>query len=880
MRPLKLTLSAFGPYASAVTLELECLGKGGLYLVTGDTGAGKTTLFDAITYALYDHSSGGVRDGAMLRSKYADPGTPTFVELEFEVRGQRYTVRRNPDYLRPKARGEGTTTEKADAVLTYPDGRPPVTRSKDVTAAVTALIGLDYDQFCQIAMIAQGQFTRLLNATTEERSKIFRKLFRTQRYQKLQDALQEENARLTAQRTAQNVQLDAVLSGIRYPETDPDAEALSGLSAQRPAEEVTALLDGLLTRQEAELSAAAAAHTAAQTQLDALQQTLGRAEQSEALRRQRVEKQAELATLLPRRDAARADAARHAGDAAALDALTAQLERARAGLDACDALDKLCRAQTAARSEADLEQAKARKARAQLTALDAELAALDAEAAALGDPETRNVALTAQAEQLARRETALTALAQSLTEDQRRTHAARQAQDAYRTAAAAQDAAHAERDACLAAEAADREAQDRAAAAREALAAQREGKATLRRDSESLLPERFTSPEGPVALTVALLKTALAEETAVLQTAQAENRAARQKAAADCARRTRLDTTRKTKTAQRTALEAAAASAEQTAAAREATAAALEQQITEARQTAPASRAEAQQTVADLTAQRTALRTGMEQAEAAHRAAENAVAAAEAAVQALQDQQAPETGAADLDALRTRLAALQTARQQAAEQEKALTAQLVPNRRAAADYRRLAAARQVLETRWQWVNALASTAGGTLSSKQKIKLEAYIQMHYLDRILVHANTRLMQMTAGQYELERVGAENQRSQSGLDLGVIDHYNGTRRSVKTLSGGESFKASLALALGLSDEVQSTAGGIRLDTLFLDEGFGSLDDESLEQAIRVLSGLTEGDRLVGIISHVAALKDRIDHQVLVKKARSGGSTVELIV
>ena len=209
-------------------------------------------------------------------------------------------------------------------------------------------------------------------------------------------------------------------------------------------------------------------------------------------------------------------------------------------------------------------------------------------------------------------------------------------------------------------------------------------------------------------------------------------------------------------------METAAASAEQTAAAREATAAALEQQITEARQTAPASRAEAQQTVADLTAQRTALRTGMEQAEAARRAAENAVAAAEAAVQALQDQQAPETGAADLDALRTRLTALQTARQQAAEQEKALTAQLVPNRRAAADYRRLAAARQVLETRWQWVNALASTAGGTLSSKQKIKLEAYIQMHYLDRILVHANTRLMQMTAGQYELERVGAENQRS----------------------------------------------------------------------------------------------------------------------
>ena len=201
-------------------------------------------------------------------------------------------------------------------------------------------------------------------------------------------------------------------------------------------------------------------------------------------------------------------------------------------------------------------------------------------------------------------------------------------------------------------------------------------------------------------------------------------------------------------------------------------------------------------------------------------------------------------------------------------------------RRIAEQYRTAAAQHAALEQRAQWVGALAATVGGTLTSKQKIKLEAYIQMDYLDRILRHANLRLMQMTDAQYELERIGAENQRSQSGLDLGVIDHYNGTRRSVKTLSGGESFKASLALALGLSDEVQSAAGGIRLDTLFLDEGFGSLDEESLEQAIRVLAGLTEGDRLVGIISHVGALKDRIDRQVVVHKNRTGGSTVELVV
>ena len=311
------------------------------------------------------------------------------------------------------------------------------------------------------------------------------------------------------------------------------------------------------------------------------------------------------------------------------------------------------------------------------------------------------------------------------------------------------------------------------------------------------------------------------------------------------------------------------------------TAKALEAQCAEARAALPAAdREEARRALAGLENERCALRAGMDAVASALARARQDYAAAEAAVTALTAQQTEADEATDLPALESKRDALTARRTALAAQEKALTARLLPNRKAADLYRQHAAARAELERRWQWVNALASTAGGTLSSKQKIRLEAYIQMNYLDAILVHANTRLMQMTAGQYELERVGAENQRSQSGLDLGVIDHYNGTRRSVKTLSGGESFKASLALALGLSDEVQSAAGGIRLDTLFLDEGFGSLDDESLEQAIRVLAGLTEGDRLVGIISHVAALKERIDKQVVVKKARSGGSTVEVIV
>ena len=159
-------------------------------------------------------------------------------------------------------------------------------------------------------------------------------------------------------------------------------------------------------------------------------------------------------------------------------------------------------------------------------------------------------------------------------------------------------------------------------------------------------------------------------------------------------------------------------------------------------------------------------------------------------------------------------------------------------------------------------------------------LETYVQMRYFDRIIERANLRLLVMTDGQYELmRRAEAENLRSQSGLELDVLDHYNGSVRSVKSLSGGESFLASLSLALGLADEVQCSAGGIQLDTMFVDEGFGSLDEDSLRQAIKALEGLADSNRLVGIISHVAELKTRIDKQIVVKKNRDLGSRVEII-
>ena len=171
------------------------------------------------------------------------------------------------------------------------------------------------------------------------------------------------------------------------------------------------------------------------------------------------------------------------------------------------------------------------------------------------------------------------------------------------------------------------------------------------------------------------------------------------------------------------------------------------------------------------------------------------------------------------------------------------------------------------------MKALSNTANGNLTGKEKIALEIYVQRFYFERILRYANVRLMTISGGQYELSlKKEPVNQKSQSGLELDVIDHYNGSMRSVKTLSGGESFQASLSLALGLADEIQSSSGGIQLDTMFVDEGFGSLDEEALNQAMRVLHGLADSKRLVGIISHVGELKQQIEKQLIVTKEKSG--------
>ena len=234
--------------------------------------------------------------------------------------------------------------------------------------------------------------------------------------------------------------------------------------------------------------------------------------------------------------------------------------------------------------------------------------------------------------------------------------------------------------------------------------------------------------------------------------------------------------------------------------------------------------------------------------------------------------------AADTAALETRKKELAAEKVVITAQLKAIHTRLTTNQTAKDHIAAKAAEVEKLEARYAWVKALADTANGTVSGKDKLMLETYIQTTYFDRILERANIRLRKMSGGQYDLKRRRtAGNKQSKSGLELDIVDHINTTERSVNTLSGGEAFLASLALALGLSDEVQMSTG-IRIDTLFVDEGFGSLDGEALNKAYHTLAGLTEGNRLVGIISHVTELKERIDKQIIVRKEKSGGSCASI--
>ena len=906
MRPYQLTMSAFGPYAEETVLDLHLLGDHGVYLVTGDTGAGKTSIFDAITFALYGRASGDARDPSMLRSKYALPETPTFVELEFDYGGSRYRVRRNPEYERPAKRGGKMTRQKAEAELEGPDGLLAV-KSNEVTAKITELLGVDREQFSRLAMIAQGEFQKLLLASTEDRKTIFRQIFQTQRFQQVQERLKEETSRLRNACQLLETSIEQQTQMVILQEM-PEGKMAPG--------ELAVLLDQQLRQDAAQTQQMEHDLEALDTQIAAGTLTLGR-----------LQEQARI----------------HAGMLAASEALSA------------------CRQREALEEQA-LRQAEAEKARCD--SITAQIAVIEKDLPSY-------LALRAASENAQKLDQMVRTCQRQLEENRRLTEqCADTLRDREETLAHQQEEASAfeafslEKVQLLNTEKQYHRAIDTAKACekqRRELEAEQSRYLKLQRMAEEskncydILERRFLDAQaGLLALTLEAGRPcpvcgSLTHPQPALSAAQAPSELELQEA------KTSRDRSRKLASEASAACSAAMALVQ----AKEqnlhglleelglADMASLHTSMEQNRQRLRFLDAElervllARRKVERLKTEIPRIKQQLEQHRSSHSELELELAAQQLRLehlhrdmdrigsalqfsseadarrqitlldqerqrilgvfaaaeqrlrgtlseiaalehQVLQDRkQLSGYTPGDTAAVQTRVELLQQEHQKLAHAQQMLLQRISSNTRVNVKLTELLKQYQQTELHYRWMKSLSDTANGNLSGREKIMLETYIQMNYFDRTLGRANYRLLQMSGGQYELKRrVSGGDFRSQSGLELDVVDHYNGTSRSVRTLSGGESFLASLCLALGMADEIQASAGGIRLDTLFVDEGFGSLDEEALQQAMRAIHGLAEGKRLVGIISHVSELKERIDRQIVVTKGKTSGSQVKILV
>ena len=913
MRPLFLTIAGFGPYAEVQKLDFTTLGEAGLYLITGDTGAGKTTIFDAITFALFGAPSGDSRDASMLRSKYAKADAPTYVELCFSHGGNTYTLRRNPEYERVKARGSGTTKQAADACLTFPDGHS-VTRVKDVDRAVRDIIGLTREQFSQVAMIAQGDFRRLLQADTKERQKIFRDIFGTNLYVSLQNQLRERTARLREQKEQADHSIRQYLGGMLWDEAFPLGEKCALAKAgQLPFGEIPELFAQLLAA-DAEIRCTLEREAAAlQQQADQLTVRLTQARAAQRTMQERARltaEKAELTAALAKKQAALEQTAATEAVQAELSAEVTRIDLLLPSFDIVSEKEAALRrtqkelaAQKHAVSTSEIRCAQLRKqlesCKEELHTLqdaDAQIQKHTARKQTLQDRQERLHGLFAILEQLQSKRELLQAQQKAFLQQEGETERLQRLYDAANRAFLQEQAGilaatltegspcpvcgsrehPAPASLCSRAPTENevRQAEEKATHARKALAeaaaeaARRRGEVAA---SEAAAQEQTAQLLGQIPLADAAVTAAAEGKNIRKELLRLEQELAAALRAAE-RRKTLEQQERQLETAFREG-EATLSTGRQTLATYTATEEAMSTEVEDLRQRLPfegKSAALAQQR--KLQQQLEVLKNARAAAVQAVNRCNEQLTAACAKLQQLESL--PETETGDPTELEKEKHAVSGALDAVYAKQKTVHTRITTNETAKRNIESGTAALAKLEETYTWMKALSDTACGTVSGKEKIMLETYIQAAFFDRILQRANLRLQKMSGGQYDLKRrSGTGALRSQSGLELDIIDHINATERSVNTLSGGEAFLASLALALGLSDEVQMSTG-IRLDTLFVDEGFGSLDSEALSKAYAALANLTEGNRLVGIISHVGELKERIDRQIVVTKLPGGSS------
>lgn len=873
MKPIRLTISAFGPYAGTEVLDFTKLGENTLFLICGPTGAGKSTILDAMCYALYGKTSGGMRSGANLRSDYAGPGQMTEVTFDFSIGEKNYRAYRCPEQMRQKKRSKDPTAlafQKMESALYELDeegNEKKLITAKDTEKAASALLGVEVDQFRQIILLPQGDFRRLLLADSQDRQRIMERLFHTDIYWKLEKKLQKRFYDLKGRYDDGNLKITTLLASA-------EAETVDGLGAKKAeaAEKGKAA--------EVAYASADSAHKIFQKQYDEAQALLGTwkryrqaVAEGERLKTQkeamdtlsaRVQRIAAAARLKDAREQLDTTLANGKKKKKELDQVTARLEARKKDLAAAgkawEALEKEAPRQKEREGQLaqlrQLEEPAAQYGRAREAAAQLERSWKKADTAA-----RKAFALHEAAKQTADTAKKEAYCLESVFIETQAAYLARDLEEGKPCPVCGSthhpEKAHSDKpipekkdvdsakDRSKAAEAGEKSAltalqaeQQKEAAAKADLAAARAALAQL---EQQIQPE-YRDPKVLAAAIRQLEKNCESYET--------------QRKKADEARKTLGEAVK----ADETEAELTQKAVEQ-----------LRDQYKD--DLAVLTRRAGDEGFKDLSEldlyfkeipQEAAYRKTLTDYEAHVKAAGDQAAAEEKNIAGRKE---PDGEAWEKDR---------------AASDEAVKAALTEKNRWDSEKKRLAGIEkditaiqkdnETIGEKYKLAGRLYNLFSGQSNG---INLERFVLGALLDDVTRKANLRLKVMSGGRYELARkVGRDDARKKGGLDLDVFDSYTGQSRPANTLSGGETFLASLSLALGLADVVQEYAGGIHLDAMFIDEGFGTLDSESLDLALKTLTKLQSARRLVGIISHVGELEERIPAKLRVTKTDCGSS------
>lgn len=874
MKPIRLTLSAFGPYSDETVVDFSRLGNNGLFLITGDTGAGKTTLFDAMTFALYGQASGGKdrRNSKTFRSDFAASQTRTFVKFDFLQKGETWSIERSPEYLRPKKNGDGITKEQAFASIRNLQTDDYIEGLREVDDKVYELLGLTQDQFSRTVMIAQGDFLKILNASSDDRKTLFHKLFNTELYADLQNKLQDIDRQNTDQQKLLCNKIEQAMRRVRVERDDPERDSLQCFHMDsNEADAFLVVMNRILERDTYAKKRQEALKNDAINEIARLSSAI---ESGKNLNRDldELEKTENALKLLLSRQSSMDDA-REALNRGKKAARVLTEERfLRAVEEEISAKEKLLENAKIIQAEEEEKTPTLQKAFDEAKKRVPDADGFIAEANLLENC----IPILQELEQNRNKLEKQNMLLHTALEK------CRQAEDAYQRA---RDGYYHSQAGLLADALQENTPCPVCGSLHHPSPAKLPDFVVTREDMEKaeFLQKEASDRLKAEDIANTAIKTALEEaKSRLLKSGLADTITEEEL-------QMKIKTLRQQAQILRDNLERCQNAREKNQRQLERTSEAVKQCEEAVKQLNTTKNERLTAFLQKLS------ENGFDTEEdyRLSRISENEITRMEAEQKEYSERKKSlsdmaeryrgllkEKTRCDVKSLEEQVKEKQNQRISAEKQEKQITERIITNTEAIKEIQEACKLLKKRSESWAIIRDLYNCCAGKSNGSQRAKItfEAYVQQVYFKQVIAAANKRLTLLTEGQYTLRcKEEARDLKRQSGLDLDVLDRSTGLWRDVTTLSGGESFLASLALALGLSDIVQGQSGTVRMETMLIDEGFGTLDDNSLRNALQVLSGLADGNRLVGIISHVHELEERIEKQIVVKKTLKG-STVDL--